>query len=249
VFEVLPVCVGNGEDLAVLKYLQDGLLAFEPKREPLMAGMIVSYLSFKQCVFEHLDETGPEDPLTLNQYTPIQPNRTFALDGRELRSTLQGLRHDWRSGLVGASGGDRIFDTRSARLYLSFPNFGGLKLAHDSCEQRWLTVRYAATTVARLRMAMAVLALRRYELAHHAMPVSLGDLVPEFLSEVPLDPFDDKPLRWDPARKWLYSVGENGVDDGGNEGHPHSRCLHCNHGPLDVVMPYWWLPDSAKKGP
>ncbi len=44
-------------------------------------------------------------------------------------------------------------------------------------------------------------------------PASLQDLVPEFLSAVPTDPWDGKPLRYAPGKVW--SVGRNGVDDGG----------------------------------
>jgi hypothetical protein len=43
--------------------------------------------------------------------------------------------------------------------------------------------------------------------------------VPEFLSSVPLDPVDGEPLRYrrnGDGTFLLYSVGENGVDDGGD---------------------------------
>ena len=45
----------------------------------------------------------------------------------------------------------------------------------------------------------------------------LSDLVPTFLEEVPTDPFDGIPLRYKQLIKGylLYSIGEDGVDDGG----------------------------------
>jgi hypothetical protein len=46
----------------------------------------------------------------------------------------------------------------------------------------------------------------------------LNDLAPEFFSAIPIDPYDGKPLRYHPnadGTYLLYSVGENGVDDGG----------------------------------
>ena len=45
--------------------------------------------------------------------------------------------------------------------------------------------------------------------------------MPEFLAAVPLDPVDGQPLRYRrdaDGTFTLYSVGENGVDDGGNPG-------------------------------
>lgn len=62
------------------------------------------------------------------------------------------------------------------------------------------------------------IALRRYQLKHGAMPPDLDALVPEFLDAVPLDPIDLKPLRYhlNPDGWQLYSIGKNGLDEGGN---------------------------------
>jgi len=46
-----------------------------------------------------------------------------------------------------------------------------------------------------LRCAIVGLAAERYRLAHSQWPDSLSSLVPEFLANVPLDPYDAKPLR------------------------------------------------------
>ena len=50
-----------------------------------------------------------------------------------------------------------------------------------------------------------------------SLPETLDDLVPDFLPQVPVDPFDGKPLRYlvEPGRYVIYSVGRDGVDDGG----------------------------------
>ena len=70
---------------------------------------------------------------------------------------------------------------------------------------------------ARLRCASAGLACERYRLARGTWPSSLDDLVPGFIPRVPIDPFDGKPLRLRRASDGLtiYSVGEDGRDDGG----------------------------------
>ena len=71
------------------------------------------------------------------------------------------------------------------------------------------------------RTAVAVsLAVRMYQIEHRRRPAALNDLTPDYLSAVPVDPFDSpgRPLRYQPDLEspLLYSVGQNGVDDGGS---------------------------------
>jgi hypothetical protein len=68
--------------------------------------------------------------------------------------------------------------------------------------------------------------------------------VPEFVPAVPLDPIDGQPLRYRPNADGtflLYSVGENGVDDGGNpsleKGVTSSNYYWQNDRALDWVWP------------
>ena len=51
------------------------------------------------------------------------------------------------------------------------------------------------------------------------MPKSLEELTPGYLTEVPPDPFDGEPLRYARTDEGyvLYSIGEDGEDDGGKE--------------------------------
>jgi hypothetical protein len=72
------------------------------------------------------------------------------------------------------------------------------------------------------RMAATALALRCYAADHAGRrPPRLADLVPVYLPAVPQDPFatDDRSLGYcgDPRRPLLYSVGPDGIDDGGSE--------------------------------
>jgi hypothetical protein len=71
--------------------------------------------------------------------------------------------------------------------------------------------------IAQLRLLLAETAVRQYVLAEGAPPESLASLVPEYLSAVPRDPYRDAPLvyRRTPDGYLLYSVGNNGVNDGG----------------------------------
>ncbi|HOB33237.1 MAG TPA: hypothetical protein PKH32_10205 [Verrucomicrobiota bacterium] len=73
---------------------------------------------------------------------------------------------------------------------------------------------------ARVRSARTAIAVERYRRAHEeSLPPALTNLVPEFLGEVPLDPFDGQPLRFVTTPKGfiVYSIGPDGVDNGGAE--------------------------------
>jgi hypothetical protein len=69
------------------------------------------------------------------------------------------------------------------------------------------------------RLAATVLAIRLYEIDKGRRPETLDQLVPDYLPAVPLDPMvaGGQPLRYraDATRPVVYSVGKNGVDDGG----------------------------------
>jgi hypothetical protein len=80
--------------------------------------------------------------------------------------------------------------------------------------QYWSRIRDAD---AKLRCAAAALAAEQFRRETGHWPAALGELVPKYLSTVPRDPFDLKPLRL--ARRpdgiVISSVGEDGTDDGG----------------------------------
>jgi len=68
-----------------------------------------------------------------------------------------------------------------------------------------------------IRATQAELAIRRYQIATGMLPDSLEALVPDYLPEVPIDPFSEQPLLYkleDDGYR-LYSVYEDGRDGGG----------------------------------
>ena len=66
--------------------------------------------------------------------------------------------------------------------------------------------------IARVRMTRVFLALRAYQLEHDELPGSLEELEPEYLAELPEDPFSGEVIGYDPDadRPLLYSVGIDG---------------------------------------
>jgi hypothetical protein len=96
--------------------------------------------------------------------------------------------------------------------------------------QEWMpsavdVVKWELAETARLATASCGLAVERYRLARGALPEMLRDLVPRYIPDVPLDPFDGKPLRYKHLERGyvVYSVGPDGTDDGGKEPLPAVR--------------------------
>jgi len=70
----------------------------------------------------------------------------------------------------------------------------------------------AKTEVAATRL---LIAMKAYKMEQGRLPETLEELVPEYIDAVPLDDFDGKPMRYNPGKRVIYSVGEDLKDDGG----------------------------------
>ncbi len=72
------------------------------------------------------------------------------------------------------------------------------------------------------RLTQVAIALRLYRHEHGRYPETLQELVPKYLPNVPTDPFDGKPLRYERLRNGfkIWSIGQDFKDDGGVEGKP-----------------------------
>jgi hypothetical protein len=121
----------------------------------------------------------------------------------------------------------------------------------------------AGSSMATLRKTMRIettrntvitaIALKHYELQYHQLPNTLDKLVPAFLKSVPTDYMDGQSLRY---RRYpdgtllLYSVGENGKDDGGNPAFPKyvqsSNYYWQNSEVLDWVWPQPATPEEIQ---
>ena len=85
------------------------------------------------------------------------------------------------------------------------------RVTQETCQEDLLT-----------GIAKLLLALKSYKDAVGKLPDSLDQLAPAYLSAVPIDPFDGKPMKYSAAKKILYSVGPDGIDSGGSNGEPWS---------------------------
>ncbi|MDB5293272.1 MAG: hypothetical protein JWL69_4513 [Phycisphaerales bacterium] len=79
------------------------------------------------------------------------------------------------------------------------------------------STKRSARVQAMHEMAQAAVAATRYRLDRGAFPAKLADLMPKYLDEVPVDPFDGNPLRMSvkDGSVVIYSIGPDGKDDGG----------------------------------
>jgi hypothetical protein len=89
---------------------------------------------------------------------------------------------------------------------------------------------------------LAAIALELWHRHHDRWPATLDELVPSLLPAVPVDRVDGKPLRYvvHDGQPLLYSVGEDGQDDGGS-GNPDDNNGPHRYGALDP-------PNSPKAG-
>jgi len=68
---------------------------------------------------------------------------------------------------------------------------------------------------AQYALVMNLFAVRRFVASELRVPKKLEELVPKYLDRVLLDPFSGEPMRYDPVRGVIYSVGEDLIDEGG----------------------------------
>ena len=76
-----------------------------------------------------------------------------------------------------------------------------------------------ACGIARLRNALTAIGIESYRLANGRLPERLNEIAPDFLLTIPVDPFTGRPLSYRKLAKGyvVYSVGEDGKDDGGDD--------------------------------
>ena len=67
-------------------------------------------------------------------------------------------------------------------------------------------------------MTRVAFALAAYRAENGSYPATLADLAPKYLTEIPLDIFSDGDFQYEATDDGyrLWSVGPNGVDDGGD---------------------------------
>jgi len=73
-----------------------------------------------------------------------------------------------------------------------------------------------------VKATQLLFAMKAYRQDNGNLPDSLEKLFPNYISEIPKDPFDGKTIRYSANDKIIYSVGKDLIDDGGNMGNTWS---------------------------
>jgi len=110
-----------------------------------------------------------------------------------------------------------------------------------SLEKMWLKTVAAETRKSLVVMAVAI---KRYQLKYGKIPKESVELVPEFLTEIPVDWFDGKAVRYAPEVGHdfrLWAVGRDGIDgiDGGGVS------VATNKSPMFDQDMIWPMPATA----
>jgi len=154
----------------------------------------------------------------------FQPNRTRRLLLETTRRLIEAQEH---------TGGVKLeLETSSTSIL----NCDGEQL-HDAVAP-WIATIAAEPHDANflLRATRILLALRAHHIDHGVLPEELVALVPEYLDAVPRDPWDGQPLRYSAERLRVWSVGNDGADDGGSD-----DCAHGLHHQVEptLCLPRW----------
>ena len=103
-------------------------------------------------------------------------------------------------------------DSRDAGVFrtgILEPNWYGIRVMSKVCSSVVSSIRlHIKRSVLTARFARVIVALRLYERKYGKIPASLDALVPEFLSSVPMDPFNDGHyIMYDCEKKMIGTTG------------------------------------------
>ncbi len=145
----------------------------------------------------------------------FQPNKTKAIFAEYTRTIIKNTNKF--CGEIQTVDVQRLAPSSVVRLYITENAVG--KILHD-------IVAVSLTGVSTKKCqedllvgaTQAMIAIKAFKNDTGNYPNSLNELVPNYLSLVPQDPFDGKSLKYSAAKKILYSVGEDMQDSGGSAG-------------------------------
>ena len=201
--DILATGKASDADLAALKMLVGERTAakFDVRR--------LVYADFRYSLTRQLWR-GP-NPSLRERYS-LHPNRTLA----EIIVRLQEVVAMSEKGYDRTIGSQRASgDGMMPGQWCLFPNAEGRSFA-DMFLESWLSwSRLRALDAFGCLAAETCLAAEQFRRANGRAPTTLEELVPKFLSAVPLDPFESsRPLSYDAERGVVWTVGPDGDYNG-----------------------------------
>ena len=158
------------------------------------------------------------------------------------QASLETLRAAKRDHVLGARLKQLAEKTRLLhQRHQSAGDWLGYSLAGETGLPRFLS-RVASMETQRSLLVTAI-ALKRYQISKGAYPADLNSLLPEFVREMPRDVVDGQPLRYRvnaDGSFLLYSIGEDGQDNGGDASQPEQTSQA-----LEAFRKVWWRARDA----
>jgi len=161
------------------------------------------------------ESQNPEIAKKIKDNYYFQPNKTKLLFAEYARANIKSANQS--CGEIKATEVKPLAPTNPAKLYTEENAIG--KILHDVVAASLTSVSTKKCQEDLLVGAtQAMIAIKAFKNDTNNYPASLNELVPNYLSSVPQDPFDGKSLRYSATKKVLYSVGEDLKDSGGSTG-------------------------------
>ena len=150
------------------------------------------------------------------QQIVIETCRTAKTNGTFIRALSE---KDRRIAEARARAGRQDRDAPEHDVLNGYGTFNARSLFSDSARSVAQVPHTLMRAEVSRQMVMTAIALKRFQLRNGGFPPSLAALCPEMLPSAPSDPVDGQSLRFrlNPDGSFsLYSVGEDGQDDGGD---------------------------------
>ncbi len=145
----------------------------------------------------------------------FQPNKTKLLFAEYTRANIKSANES--CGEIKVTEVKRLAPTNPAKLYTEENAIG--KILHNVIAASLTSVSTKKCEEDLLVSAtQAQVAIKAYKNDTNTYPSSLNELVPIYLSSVPQDSFDGKPLKYSAGKKIIYSIGQDMQDSGGSMG-------------------------------
>jgi len=139
----------------------------------------------------------------------LNPQKTRRLFAENCRASLEAIAGRKGSPAIPIEAGFKIpwLPPKNAvgKILLEMVSSGAQSFLKRFREEKLL---YAKTVL--------LLACKCYQRREGKLPSALDDLIPRYLKELPLDPYDGRPLRYSAAKKINWSVGVDRKDAGGS---------------------------------
>jgi hypothetical protein len=199
--------------------------------EDLVGGMIRDYFTWKAQRFDIRDDPDlklgglfgsihhgtperddPPDWLIKSRFKP-QAYHNLMLQHFGLMARLNQELGRERITLLKATKNNLEQDSQLSLWSLSPIRGSKILAGYNFSSQVFLILEFGTPTAYRDCCRTAI-AAKRWSLAHGGQQVkTLNELVPQFLPDVPLDPYDNQPLKWDATTGTVYVIGPDDIDN------------------------------------